>query len=1185
MGADLEGTLYNALLPFARSATRNSPESQKQADTVASTVAKNTAERMNGAATSNCEFNFTANAMAGWTRCVLAEALSDLTTRFQKSSDSELTAIAQSLQKTETMSAIVDSMSDQMTAIYDIVSLLRNGSALNDLPWIAKSFFEGRRFVLTNSLQQESVGTSRVLNLDSLVIHFELNAGRLFVIRDAAGAYDGSSREDMIVTSYPVRATRTAGGDTFYQIDFSAPDNKRILVPHLAGYKVDRDVDITAESIKIRIANAEKPPRSELGTREAPTSGLFFDVNDTDIVLDELILVNSTTPDTSDNEETDPGELSKEILRPTIRFSQGFFALDKSNDNFATEQLLDLKAASAVLFNTQVEDGTEGVDDPYFVSQSFLAPDIGIDPELIKNVRKYNVKKELVFVLSRNTPAVAIPVLKSAINSYADLFNRMTPAGQQPLRITALTQKEFEESNRDTGLKLGGSVNAADPRVNMIQWDDNPNLGAAWATAAAHPYTGEIISADVLMSGATWGMVGCTDFLTRTWASKPKPGEKPAPFPHAATSYLNGEICKMALFGMKLIGSTEHTGAQLTSTADGVDIDRVTRLTEAGDQRGLNDELAKLLGRQLPDANGSDLVRRPGETEEQYATRLEAATLRVTQAFRAQSPDPIPDTLAGLKSVVDAGGAANDRKHDTHPEFTFTNGKNLVHAKPDCVLHAVAGRNAFVSNAGVPGITSEFVKDPKQAALATIRIVLVHELGHTFGLRHNFVASTTPGELEEGSVPPVPVSKRTDSIMDYNDSGVEMDMGAMSDYTNPAAGSNSPSFGIYDVISLANIYGLDASAIKLKTKTKFCTDRNRSLLANCLPFDYGSDSMEHALYQMNLMVQELRMAKDTDLQFGPVTAVLLNRYQRRISAIGGQLADFWSMWGQFEQLAAYSTNPDEQAAIVGLVDKLFYAKGLEQEFFNDQNFKNKAGMAPLGLWSMLNLSREMMTWNVEKPQAISTLFATELRRIATLAYLSEAKTINDFGGTQSPDARYMKGLQNITFLKDPSDTSHRFRDILSGFFSRKVLVPSGETARRWIAIVSGTKITSADALDPAGNPINLVLTGSLFNHKLQTTVMDKVLLSDGKGGSVEGIPVAQGENDIKDMLLALLARAQLAPWGGAAGGSDIFESMKRERNELEKILTSGAISEGARDSARYILSVYDEILANEFKPL
>jgi hypothetical protein len=258
---------------------------------------------------------------------------------------------------------------------------------------------------------------------------------------------------------------------------------------------------------------------------------------------------------------------------------------------------------------------------------------------------------------------------------------------------------------------------------------------------------------------------------------------------------------------------------------------------------------------------------------------------------------------------------------------------------------------------------------------------------------------------------------------------------------------------------------------------------------------------------------------------------------------------------------------------------------LNGEFFNNENFRNKTGMDPVGIFGLLNISTQQMTLDATKPQFLASFFATELRRSAQVGYIATAKGTNEFGGEVNSDSAYLKGVANIISVNNPKSTDYMFRDILSNLFSRKVILPSGERATNWVGMVNGVRIPKESAKDSSGNPLDILLPAPLFNHEAQVFSQQGIKFGDGTGGVQEGMALIRGENEIKDMLLALAAQSQLAPWGGAYGGSDVFERMKRERAQLAGILTAGAVSAKAKDASMFVLSLYDEIIASEFKPL
>jgi hypothetical protein len=92
-----------------------------------------------------------------------------------------------------------------------------------------------------------------------------------------------------------------------------------------------------------------------------------------------------------------------------------------------------------------------------------------------------------------------------------------------------------------------------------------------------------------------------------------------------------------------------------------------------------------------------------------------------------------------------------------------------------------------------PGIDFQRVKSEKEAALAMVRAVTMHELGHLFGQRHNFAGSLATAKIDPAAN--IQFIQQSDSFMDYNDYGININTASMSDYPSPEGARGRPGFG------------------------------------------------------------------------------------------------------------------------------------------------------------------------------------------------------------------------------------------------------------------------------------------------------------------------------------------------------------------------------------------------------
>ena len=963
-----------------------------------------------------------------------------------------------------------------------------------DMPYLADSFIKNRRYILTTSLQQGSVGTARVFNLDSMVVKFQVNSNRLVIIRSGEGLYDGSSQEDLIVGSYPIVRTVEPVGEKqkYYQVDFSRPENKSFLVSAFAGG--EPSLQMSADVVVPRVAHAAKPA---LGLM---TNGLYFTEQDPSLVIDQLVLINANDAVLGEDDDVGPiAEPSKDPIRPTVHVVQGFFPLPSGQDAFEAKQALPLDVSQQELRTRGVNDRTEGKDVPYFSTKGMFEANGGRATSIVPYVRKFNLEKEITFVLSRNVPQQLVPVLKSAVLSYKELFDGLATDETPAPAIRVYSQDEFEELNRAQGLATGGSVIAADPRVNMIYWDDSLALGSAWATASENPKTGEIISGDVMLSGTMWAMEGCKGYFQRTWQKSKEPNLPKRPsgsVPSPVSRFLWEAKCDAALTNLGIFKSRAAPAEDLT------EFDRANR---SGDLVTLARHASKALGRKVSPKEMISELSHAGQGKTASAQELADAYAK------------LKGSSAGLKRKVEDRQRSLDAlfKAETQDSQvqSMKSGRNVVRAKLDCVRHLMPNAEINLSESGAPGIESPFVTSPETGALALVRSVVVHELGHIFGLRHNFIASTTPTEFAEDAKTPVTIDKGTDSVMDYNDYGIEMTAGAMRDFAVAESASGLGTFGAYDVLALATAYGYPTDGMKFKTPPAFCTDRNVGTFGNCQRFDFGKDYNEYLMLRVNLILQRLRYANPMDAILDPRLPTV---YAQLISTLSQELLKVNALWGIAQSAANESSQVPVRDALLQTAEFAFRGVGGKQQFL--QKFSDQHGSRLQGAYDALRIESSFFA-----DPSYGALISGLIRREMDLNMIAVARVLQTRAKAKGSDAAYLGVISNISHR----GVNFAYLDELITHFGQRVVLPAGSTSEFEYFDENQRKSGSDATLD--GKPFALTLDKPLFNHQNQVVVVPNVVLDGPAPGSRKTVTaLVKGRHSIDDMVQAIAALSVMA---------------------------------------------------------
>lgn len=1024
-------------------------------------------------------------------------------------SDAEAQELAQSLPVTlvkifadsQNVEKILLKLNRAVDGSLRALEILSAQQASLDMPYLAESFIKGRQYVLTTSLQQASVGKSRVFNLDSMIVRLEINNNRLIVIRSGDGLYSGSSQEDLIVGAYPVKRTVQPAGqsESYFQIDFSHPENKSFLVSALGEGQAS--LQLSADVVVPRIAHAAKPVLGEM------SNGLYFNQKDQNFVIDQLVLLNANASVFGDeNDASGEGQTIKDGIRPTVHVVQGFFPLPTGNDPFEINQAMPLSVSQGELRARGVSDRTDNKDVPFFATKGFYEGQGGRARTLTPYVRKFNFQKEMTFVLSRGVPTAFVPVLKSAVLSYKELFDSLATKDVPAPLIRVFTQDEFEQANRTEGLALGGAVSAADPRVNMIYWDDALDLGSAWATATENPKTGEIISGDVMLSGSMWAMEGCKGYFQRTWQKDKEPNLPKRPAgrtPSPITRFLWDVKCDAALSHLGVFKARSSQPADPANrNSKLVDFDRANR---TGDLASLAQHASELLGRTVL---ASEMVSNQSQGTV-ASVQSAAATLKAVDELKAQF-NRLQKNDGSLNDKVTARVRSLEKltaDDDTDSLVkSMVSGQNIVRAKLDCVRNATPNADVQLAEAGAPRIESQFVTSPETGALALVRSVVVHELGHVFGLRHNFIGSTTPAVLADDSKPPVAIDSGTDSIMDYNDYGIEMTAGAMRDFSSPEGALGLGTFGAYDVLALATVYGLPTDQMKFKTGPAFCTDRNVTLLGNCQRFDFGKDYNEYLLHRINLILQRLRYASPLDAILDPR---LPGVYAQLLSTVSQELLKMNALWGVSQSAAAESTDSPLRSAYLQVAELAFRGVGARQDFV--KNFSGQYGSDLVATFGAMRLPANYFA-NEDFGAVLSSLIRKEM----DLNMIAVTRLLQSRAQSKGSDSAYLGVVSNLV----DRGSSCYYLDDLVDHFATRVVVPAGRTYE-FDYFYDGQRRTSGDAKRD-GKPFVLTLAKPLFNHQAQIVAVPNVVLDGPAPGSqITVTAMLKGNYSIDDMLRSI----------------------------------------------------------------
>jgi hypothetical protein len=376
----------------------------------------------------------------------------------------------------------------------------------------------------------------------------------------------------------------------------------------------------------------------------------------------------------------------------------------------------------------------------------FTTPTRLIDGGL--NTRSYASKialnKPFVWELSSNTPDEYVPALTSAVTTW-----------NSSLEAQVLQVRKATEAGSNTK-----------PTVSNLLWDDNELVGFAFANWRTNPATGEIVQAQVYMSGNMWASNAEILYMIRDFEKQMRFDAAAASNETAAPASRSAARSNLASLKTKLKALKKRVLA-------------VKGKSVANDRRfflGLNQAQSSARAR------SNQYCLRSVELDEtlQSVLSLDAQLDATLVALDSETAAP-----AGASPLVDEHG------HPTHMPYP------------------------------AEGQTVE------QFRAAVVRAVVMHEVGHTLGLRHNFAGSL--GTSAEGKV-------GSASIMDYNDLVID------SQFEVPGDSDKA-------VVQLGYLGRAAPESLQ------FCTDEQADTYPGCKRFDFaGNDVLGHSVSEESNLI-------------------------------------------------------------------------------------------------------------------------------------------------------------------------------------------------------------------------------------------------------------------------------------------------------------------------------------------
>jgi|GEM_PF-1730145 len=477
-----------------------------------------------------------------------------------------------------------------------------------------------------------------------------------------------------------------------------------------------------------------------------------------------LTMINFTAGEDSSAELQPRFEYVKEIETTETSLSYTTVTTTKSPVPLFTKEDQTAEALSGqdpyLLSMTLRMDWVIPTENPGFIAK-LAEQSVGFflgTPKVVENgqgvqqmVQKIATNKPFVWEVSANTPAEYREAIAQGITGW-----NSSVGGDNVLQV------QFAD-------KMGSVTK---PSTSNLVWDDNMAVGFAFANWRSNPTTGEIVQAQVYLSGSMWAQGAQITFQLRDIEKQIRESAAAMKSPNVAT---REKARKALLVAKNKLSKLHATTKELAKKTTGSFNKRsfVSFNSDLSSQR----------------AAGNAFCMRPVEIQKNLLA------------------------IAAIDSDLDEALKELD-------------GETEAERQPD----VVESEHDFASHLPYP---SEGM-DAATFSKYVVRAVVLHEVGHTIGLRHNFMGSL--GTSKKGEV-------LSASIMDYNDEVIDAQFAEPGDWDKAIA-----SFTYQD------------KAIEPESGIKFCTDEQAAMgIPTCAPFDFSASPAhgQHIVEESNLMVAQM----------------------------------------------------------------------------------------------------------------------------------------------------------------------------------------------------------------------------------------------------------------------------------------------------------------------------------------